>query len=115
MRLLWLIFFGLAASAAWAGGQVWSLSADTWARPRDGLAVATMAPLPEVIAALSARPDSRLLIRYPGGEEGQMWAYELRAWLVSLGLPSARQELLPGSGDAGRIELELRTQEVNEQ
>ena len=85
----------------------WVLSADVWARPRDGQTVAAMPPLPEVISAWSKNGGQRLLIRYPGGEEGLLWAYELRSWLVALGVPSDYQELVAGSHQADRIELEL--------
>ena len=107
MRLLPLVISLFLPALAGAAPGPWTLSADHWARPRSGVVVATMAPLRQAVDALSARPGSRLLIRYPGGEDGQLWAWELRAWLVSLGVPSARQELQPGSRDAGRIELEL--------
>jgi hypothetical protein len=90
-----------------AAAAVWSLSADDWARPRSGLSVSTMSPLPEVVVQWSARPQQLLLIRYPGGEEGLLWAHELRSWLVALGIPLAVQELAPGSGGRDRIELEL--------
>jgi len=85
----------------------WVLSADAWARPRDGQSVARMSPLPEVISSWSENDGQRLLIRYPGGEEGLLWAHELRSWLVALGVPLDDQELVAGSHQADRIELEL--------
>jgi hypothetical protein len=85
----------------------WVLSADEWARPRDGQTVARMSPLPEVISSWSQNDGKRLLIRYPGGEDGLLWAHELRSWLVALGVPLSDQELVAGSHQADRIELEL--------
>ena len=85
----------------------WQLSADTWSRPRDGHSVVQMTPLAGAVAQWSQEPDSRLLIRYPGGEEGLLWAHELRSWLVALGVPLHNLELLAGSQQADRIELEL--------
>jgi len=101
---LLLLIFPLAIQAE--TGQ-WVLSADEWARPRDGQSVARMKPLPEVISSWSSRKGQTLLIRYPGGEEGLLWAYELRSWLVALGVPIENQELVAGSHQADRIELEL--------
>jgi hypothetical protein len=49
------------------------------------------------------------VIRYPGGEEGLLWAHELRSWLTALGIPGEDQELVAGSHQADRIELELVT------
>jgi hypothetical protein len=90
-----------------AAETMWALSADEWARPRDGQAVSHMQPLSEVVQRLSHNSGQRLLIRYPGGEEGLLWAHELRSWLVALGVPLDHQELVAGSHQADRIELEL--------
>jgi hypothetical protein len=86
---------------------VWLLSADSWARPRDGQSVAQMPPLPEVIREWSEDTNQRLVIHYPGGEDGQLWAYELRSWLVALGVPRSSQELVAGGQQADRIKIEL--------
>ena len=101
---LLLLIFPLTLQAE---ARRWVLSADEWARPRDGQSVARMTPLPEVISSWSAEKGQRLLIHYPGGEEGLLWASELRAWLVALGVPMEDQELVAGSHQADRIELEL--------
>ena len=97
----------LSAAQVCAQQDLWSLSAEDWARPRDGRSVARMAPLPEVIAAWQKQSGQRLLLRYPGGEEGLLWAHELRGWLVALGVPLADQELVAGSPQADQIEIEL--------
>lgn len=102
-----LLWFSVC-SFALAGSQ-WTLEAAEWARPRDGKIVARMPPLAEVVSTWAAQPQQRLLIRYPGGEEGLLWAYELRAWLVALGIPLADQELIAGSHQTDGIELELVT------
>lgn len=107
MRFVSCVSLCLFAAAAFAEPRQWVLSADTWSRPRDGQSVAAMAPLPEVIGDWSEDTSQRLIIRYPGGEEGQLWAYELRSWLVALGVPGDSQELVAGSQQADRIELEL--------
>lgn len=98
------LLLGAAAARAETG---WSLSADTWAQPRDGRAVAQMPPLPEVVAAWSRAPEQRLVLRHPGGEEGLLWAHELGSWLTALGIPTQHQELVPGSARADRIGIEL--------
>ena len=103
------VFFSLLLMSALvlAESMQWVLSADAWARPRDGQTVARLSPLPEVISSWSENDGQRLLIRYPGGEEGLLWAHELRSWLVALGVPLDDQELVAGSHQADRIELEL--------
>ena len=101
-------FSAILVSASLAAEPVtWSLSADSWARPRDGQSVAQMAPLPEVIKRWSEETAQRVVIHYPGGEDGQLWAHELSSWLVALGVPQSSQELVAGSQQADRIEIEL--------
>ena len=87
--------------------DVWVLNAEEWARPRDGVTVVQMEPLPDVVKAWSSQAGQRLMIRYPGGEEGLLWAHELRSWLVALGIPMDDQELVAGSNQGDRVELEL--------
>ena len=104
LGFLSLLIFSLTIQAE---SRQWVLSADEWARPRDGQSVARMKPLPELITSWSSEKGQRLLIRYPGGEEGLLWAHELRSWLVALGVPMEDQELVAGSHQSDRIELEL--------
>lgn len=107
MKILLFTAAALLSSAVQAEEDVWTLSADSWAQPRDGRAVAAMAPLPEVVRKWSGDPGRRLVIQYPGGEDGQLWAFELRSWLVALGVPGDSQELVAGSQQADRIVIEL--------
>jgi hypothetical protein len=107
MKIFAFLFLLSASRLAHAETLQWSLSADEWARPRDGQTVAGMPPLPQVMASWSESEGQRLIIRYPGGEEGLLWAHELRSWLVALGVPLQDQELVAGSHQADRIELEL--------
>jgi len=82
------------------------LSAELWARPRSGASVAAMPVVRESVQTLLASPEgSKLVIRYPGGEEGSLWAEELRVWLVSLGIDTELMDLRPGSAEPDQIEL----------
>jgi len=80
-----------------------------WARPRSGESLAQMPGLAEAATRLMGTRNSRLVVRYPGGEEGVLWAEELRSWLVALGIASSRIELVPGASRADAIALELST------
>lgn len=103
IRLLLLLFIALPASAE----PVWTLSAAEWARPRQGEWLVAHPALSAAIGSLQQSPASQLQLRYPGGDEGVLWAEELQAWLVALGVESARIELLPGSGGERVIQLEV--------
>ena len=73
--------------------------------PRDAAAVLQMPAVNSAVRVLLAHPEGQLVIRYPGGDDGTLWAEELRAWLVALGVPSSRMELRPGSASAAQIDL----------
>lgn len=88
--------------------EPWSISADEWSRPRAGQSLVTMPALRHAVKGLNAEPMSILLIRYPGGDEGALWANELRDWLVSLGLPSSRIKIYPGQSKGETITLGLK-------
>jgi len=114
-RLLLLLVPGLMAPVLPSYADTWSMSAEEWARPRTAQSLVTMPALTDALKGLDADPLSILLIRYPGGEEGALWANELRDWLVSLGLPSARIEIYPGQSNAGTITLDLKSLKENEE
>lgn len=82
------------------------LTAEMWARPRSGGAVLAMPPVRDVVQKLIQTSGSRLLIRYPGGDEGSIWAEELQGWLISLGIEPTLIEMRPGSTPE-QIELQL--------
>ena len=54
--------------------------------------------LRSAIARYDVLVDSNLIIRYPGGHEGNAWAESLRNALVSLGIRQSYILLEPGSG-----------------
>ncbi len=87
------------------GEEPWQISALEWARPRHGEWLVRQPALTAAIGQLQQDPQSRLLIRYPGGDEGVLWAEELQAWLVALGVASNRIERVPGSSEAEMIQL----------
>lgn len=107
MRYLVLLLSLIVSPAAVAADSPLILSASEWAIPRSGDSVLHMAAVSQAMRRLDAQSGSRLVIRYPGGDEGSLWANELQAWLVSLGLASKRIERIPGSGDPQRIELSV--------
>ncbi|HEY9150111.1 MAG TPA: hypothetical protein VIQ75_04835 [Gammaproteobacteria bacterium] len=107
LRYLTVFACILAASAALAEDR-WSLSAEQWARPRSGASLVSMEPLAEVVRHLHENGEQRLFIAYPGGEEGSLWAFELRSWLVALGVPSRRIQLTAGSGQDDALELRIQ-------
>jgi hypothetical protein len=118
MKTLWPLLFFLIVSPSMAlepavpvlaetsSADRYVLTAEMWARPRSGKAVLAMPPVRAAARDLVQTPGSQLLIRYPGGDEGSIWAEELQGWLVSLGIEPTLIEMRPGSTPE-QIELQL--------
>lgn len=85
----------------------WEISAQEWAKPRHGEWLVHQPALAGAIGQLQQQPESHLQVRFPGGDEGVLWAEELLSWLVALGLGSDRIELVPGSSKAGVIQIDV--------
>jgi len=85
----------------------WRLDASDWARPRSGATLVGMAPLPDVIRTWSAAQGKDIAILHAGGEEGELWARELRDWFIALGVPGNRVQLEVGGAGPASLRLEL--------
>ncbi len=107
MRRFFLFLLLLVGPFSVFGEESWELSAQEWAQPRHGEWLVHQPALAGAIGQLRQHPQSRLRIRYPGGDEGVLWAEELQSWLVALGLASNRLELVPGSSKADAIQLDV--------
>lgn len=112
MKAATLALAGLLVSGAGAAraDTTWELEAADWARPRSGAALVGMAPLPSVVRAWSGAEDKDIAILHAGGEEGELWARELRDWLIALGVPGNRVRLVVGGSGPATLKLELRAQ-----
>ena len=68
--------------------RIFTLSADEWARPRSGTVIPQLAAVRSAVSYWGKGGDKAMIIRYPGEDTGELWAAELRDWLISLGVPS---------------------------
>ena len=83
------------------------LHAKEWSVPKKTTTLLAMPAINKSMKKLQASENSVLKLKYPGGDEGTLWANELRSWLVALGLSSKRIELVQGSAISTTIELEV--------
>lgn len=83
------------------------ITAQHWAMPRQADTLIALPPLAKAVSLFRTMPGARLVIRYPGGDEGSLWLNELQSWLVALGIASKDMELVPGSSQQTVIELEV--------
>jgi hypothetical protein len=92
------------------------ITAEDWARPRTGESLVRMPALKRTVrdyleqksnqkGSQNDRHGQRISIRHPRGEEGVLWAEELRGWLIALGIPSADIAVSPQSSRIDAVEL----------
>ena len=81
VSLILLVLSGLANAA-----PVYILNVAEWAGPKDGSRILQMDGVGAAVREMDAQQDSRLLLRYPGGDEGSLWVQELRSWLLEVQL-----------------------------
>ncbi|MBL7000287.1 MAG: hypothetical protein ISR73_10535 [Gammaproteobacteria bacterium] len=63
-----------------------------------------MEPLKLAISYWETGTDALIILSYPGEDSGEIWAAELKDWLISLGVPSQNILLSPGF----QVEDEIR-------
>lgn len=112
---LLVVLTALMSPVLSVAADTWSVTAEEWARPRSADSLLEMQAVADAVKGLNADALSTLLIRYPGGEEGALWASELRDWLISLGVPSTRIEVYPGQTNKTTITLGLRNRKESTQ
>ena len=82
------------------------ITAEQWARPRSGERIVALTSLQKLVRHLDERAAAVVIIRYAGGDEGLLWAEELRGWFVALGIPGDRLRLHAGLPARDRLVLE---------
>ena len=95
----------LALSVSANSARIFVLSADEWARPRNGAVIAEFEALRAAVGYWDKVDNGLILVRYPGEDSGELWAAELRDWLITLGVPSDKIRLVAGTQAADEIRL----------
>jgi len=107
-KILLFLMLCLSVTQVYAqasSARVFTLSADEWAQPRSGQVVAAFVSVKNAVDYWQKTIDSVLLIRYPGEDSGELWASELKDWLVSLGVPNDSILLASGLDNLDEIEI----------
>ena len=108
-----LLLLALSASADVA--RIYVVSADEWARPRSGAVIAEFDALRAAVGYWDTLDNGLIVVRYPGEDSGELWAAELRDWLISLGVPSDYIRLVAGTQAADEIRLLVGNRDELEQ
>ncbi len=85
--------------------RIFTLSADEWARPRSGAVIPELEAVRAAVRYWQQVGRGLIVIRHPGEDTGEIWAAELRDWLISLGVAADYIRLLAGNQDADEIDL----------
>ena len=99
------ILLGWALAVQASTVRIYSLSADAWARPRSGAVIPELEALRGAVRYWREVDSGVIVIRHPGEDSGEIWAAELRDWLISLGVAADYIRLLPGNQDPDEIDL----------
>jgi len=105
------MFLGSLSIPPVSAGTSISISAEQWARVQsaaDFMAIPGLKALVDSIADNQNRNKRVLEIHYAGGENGQLWAQQVRNRLVGLGLDSSGIEMLQGGAVAGQLQINAR-------
>ena len=100
------LFIMLICTAAYAADSVEIITAEDWARPRSGESLVELPALKRTVRNFLGQKGARqIVIHHPRGEEGVLWAEELRGWLVALGIPFDAIVVDPESSRIDALEL----------
>jgi hypothetical protein len=111
-----LLIGATAATLAMATtARIFVLSAEDWARPRSGEVIVEFNAVRAAVDYWDKTNHALILVRYPGEDSGELWAAELRDWLISLGVPSDYIRLVAGTQAADEIRLVVGDRDELEQ
>ncbi len=108
MRVAQFVMIALFAyNTAGAAPVETELHAEQWELSRNGERLLGISGMAEVVKEWSSDDRQQIELQYPGGEEGELWVYQLMDWLVALGIPSNNLVAVPGSGQEDVIRLRV--------
>jgi hypothetical protein len=108
MHFVQFVMIALMAFNATAATPVETeFHAEQWELSRSGERLLGIDGIANVVNGWSIDTRQQIELQYPGGEEGELWVYQLMDWLVALGIPSASLVPVPGSGEGDLIRLRV--------
>ena len=110
LQLVLLLSLAVVSSVQANSVRLFTLSADEWARPRGGDVIIELAPVRAAVNYWLQTDDAIVVVRSPGEDSGELWAAELRDWLVTRGISSSYIRLVAGAGQADSVTLMVGNQ-----
>ncbi len=90
--IVWLLLVVVGDARALAA-EFMVVPNELWDRPRTGRGVLDTPGIRQAVQLLLARPNAGLVIHHGRGQDPQLAAEELRAWLIALAVEAARISL----------------------
>ncbi|HEX5339598.1 MAG TPA: hypothetical protein VFX47_01795 [Gammaproteobacteria bacterium] len=97
----------VAGFAVSAQADTFTITADEWAQPRSGAAMAAMPPVRAAVQDWMKHPGYHMVILHSGDDIGGLWSSEVQDWLVSLGIPSSAIETRISGEDENSVTLSV--------
>lgn len=107
MHALQFVIITLFAASVSASSIEAVIQAEQWELSRSGDHLLATEDIASVVKGWSADDKQKIELQYPGGEEGELWVYQVMDWLVALGVPSSNLVVVPGSGKDDVIRLRV--------
>jgi hypothetical protein len=102
-----LLFFAPGWTSVYAADSM-TITGENLARVRTSAEFLAIPGLAGLIKKLNADQTLGLVVRFPGGETGQILGGRIESWLIAHGLSSRRIALEIGAGSDDGVEILLR-------
>jgi hypothetical protein len=102
-----LVLLSLFFYPSFIFAEAYTLTHEQWSVPKSAEFILEIPAIRSTISEFNQAEQSRIRIRYPGGDTGNLWNDELISWLVALGVPKNRIESIPGTNERSIIKLEV--------
>ena len=80
---------------------------EEWPQTQTSLKILELPQIREILKNFNESKMDVVEIRFPGGAEGRLWGESIAEWLTAFGLPGDHLKVIPGSGAADRVVLEI--------
>lgn len=100
----------LAAATTRAAISEEVVAAGKWEAPTTVEEAAARPALNRTLSAYLNESGRWVRLAHAGGAEGSAWAQDMRAWLITLGIPVNRIQIDPGMTEPGRLSLTVHAE-----
>jgi hypothetical protein len=78
-----------------------------WPEYVNGINISNLPQVQQVLSGFEENGRIKIIIRYPGGDDGIHWANQMYQWFIAFGVPGQYLSMEPGSGAPDQLLLVL--------